>query len=58
MLTMFSNEITILGSNILKDSCGGIFDLNIAGYIFVTIHFAETIEGLISNLSDVELMIT
>lgn len=58
MLTMFSSKITIFGSDILEDPCGWIFDLNIAGYILVTVHFAETVEGLVSNLGDVELMIS
>lgn len=51
------SEVTILISNVLKSAGCWIDYLHIAGKIFLTVNFAENIEGLISNVYDIKLMI-
>jgi hypothetical protein len=55
--TLLCCEVAVLGSNILELFGGGIDNLDIACDIFITIHLREVVEGLVSDLSDIELVI-
>lgn len=54
---MMSSEVTILLSNVLKFARCWVDYLHIAGKIFLTVNLAETIEGLISDIYNIKLMI-
>lgn len=54
---MISSEVTILISNVLKFARCWVDYLHIAGKIFLTVNLAETIEGFISDIYDIKLMI-
>lgn len=54
---MTSPEVTILVSNVLKFARCWIDYLHIAGKVFLTVNLAETVEGLISDIHDIKLMI-
>lgn len=54
---MISSEVPILISNVLKLARCWVDYLHIAGKIFLTVNLAETIEGFISDIYDIKLMI-
>lgn len=54
---MISSEVTIFIPNVLKFTRCWVDYLHIAGKIFLTVNLAETIEGLISDINYIKLMI-
>lgn len=56
-LTLLCCEVAILGSNILELFGDGIDDLNIACNVSVPINLREVTEGLVSDLSNIKLVI-
>ena len=56
--TLFGGKIAISRSDVIKRSSVWVLDLNVARDISIAIHFAESIEGLVSYLTDVKLVVT
>ncbi len=55
---MIRGEVSVFSSNILKLTSGRIKNLYIAGNIFLSPDLAEVVEVLVSNLGNIELVVS
>ena len=58
MLTMLSSEITILRANIFKLAGRRIDYLDITGHVSVTIYLGELVERKVTDVGNVQFMVS